>query len=273
MVHAPGDTLVKHSRRDFLKLGVAGTAVATVGASSVDAADPVLGMIFPPAGYPVPPEAHRLYPTGVGFLSEGVGLDRMTPDGYDEVIGNIVPAARTLAARGADGISLMGTSLSFYRGAAFNRQLADRITQATGKPATTMSTAMVEALRALGARRVAVATAYADEVNGRVRTFLEESGLEVLTVQGLGIVRFEDSPPVTPDRLFDFSATVYASAPRADALFVSCGNLSTIDLIVPLEQRCGAPVVCSTEHALWWSVRMLGLSGQAKGFGTLLERG
>jgi arylmalonate decarboxylase len=260
------------SRRDFIRTGLAGTAAAVLGAASVEAADPVLGMIFPPAGYPVPPEATRLYPSGIRFLSEGVGLERMTPDEYDRVVGAVVPAAEKLARAGATGISLMGTSLSFYRGAAFNHQLSERITAATGLPATTMSTAMVEALRALGAKRVAVATAYADEVNGRVRAFLEESGFEVLTVQGLGIIRFEDSPPVTQDGLFTFSAKVYESAPTADALFVSCGNLSTIDLIVPLERRCQAPVVCSTEHALWASVRMLGLTGQARGYGTLLER-
>jgi arylmalonate decarboxylase len=263
---------MKTSRRKFLELGVAGTAAAALGVTPVRAADPVLGMIFPPAGYPVPPEAGRLYPTGVQFLSEGVGLERMTPGEYDRVIGNVVPAAERLASRGADGISLMGTSLTFYRGAAFNREIAERITSATGLPATTMSTAMVEGLRAVGAKRVAVATAYADEVNGRVRTFLEESGFEVATVQGLGIISFDDSPPVTQEGLFTFSAGVYGSVPRADALFVSCGNLSTIDLIVPLEERCKAPVICSTEHALWASVRMLGLSGQAKGFGTLLDR-
>ena len=44
-------------------------------------------------------------------------------------------------------------------------------------------------------------------------------------------------------------------------------------LIVPLEQRCKRPVVSSTPHALWASVRLLGLSGQAKGYGTLLARG
>jgi maleate cis-trans isomerase len=48
--------------------------------------------------------------------------------------------------------------------------------------------------------------------------------------------------------------------------------LKTLDLIVPLEQRCKAPVVSSTPHALWASVRLLGLSGQAKGYGTVLAK-
>src|SRR5215468_7499855 len=102
------------SRRDFLKVAGAGAAAAL----NASAADRVLGMIFPPANYPVPPEAKQLYPKGITFLAEGVGLERMTPAGYDAVIDKIVPAAMKLAKQGANAISLMGTSLSFYKGAA-----------------------------------------------------------------------------------------------------------------------------------------------------------
>jgi maleate cis-trans isomerase len=77
---------------------------------------------------------------------------------------------------------------------------------------------------------------------------------------------------VTPDELRNFSASVYEGAPQADALVISCGALKTLDLIVPLEQRCKAPVISSTPHALWASVRLLGLSGQAKGYGTVLAQ-
>src|SRR5262249_39608550 len=142
-----------------------------------------------------------LYPHGIRFLAEGVGLERMTPEGYDKVIDKIVPAAKKLAKDGANAIALMGTSLSFYKGAAFNKQLADSITQATGLPSTTMSNGIVEGLKAVGAKRITVATAYNDVVNQRLQIFLQESGFEVLTVKGLGIERFEDSPPVTHDSL------------------------------------------------------------------------
>jgi arylmalonate decarboxylase len=256
------------SRRQFLQAGGAGAACAALGFS----AEPVLGMIFPPANYPVPPEAKQLYPSGVRFLAEGVGLERMTPEGYDKVIDKIIPAAQKLAKDGANAIALMGTSLSFYKGAVFNRQLADSIAKATGLRSTTMSTGVVEGLQAVGGRRLAVATAYNEEVNKRLRLFLEESGFEVLTVKGLGIERFEDSPPVTHDSLLKFSAEVRESAPKADALLISCGALKTLDLLVPLEQRCKVPVVSSTPHALRAGVRLLGLSGKAKGYGSLLAK-
>jgi arylmalonate decarboxylase len=229
-------------------------------------------MIFPPANYQIPPEAHRLYPTGVRFLPRGVGLERMTPDAYDRVVDKIVPAAESLAKEGAQAISIMGTSLTFYKGAAFNQQLIDQVKKATGLPTTSMSTAIVQAARAVGARRIAVATAYADVVNERLRLFLEESGFTVLGVKGLGIERFEDAPPVTQEGLQKFSASVYDSMPTADALVISCGALKTLDLLVPLETHCKVPVISSTPHAFWDAVRMVGLSGQSKGFGRLLDR-
>lgn len=258
-----------NSRRQFVKVAGAGAAWAALGA----AADPVLGMIFPPANYAVPPEARKMYPTGVRFLAEGVGLERMTPEGYDKVVDKIVPAAQHLAKQGAQAISVMGTSLTFYKGAAFNEELKARITKATGLKSTTMSTAIIDGLKTVGARRVAVATAYNETVNERLRVFLHESGFEVLTVKGLGIERFEDSPPVTQDGLLAFSAGVRESVPKADSLLISCGALKTLEILAPLEQRCQVPVVSSLPHAFWASVRLLGLSGQVKGFGSLLARG
>ena len=117
----------KHSRRQFLKIATSGAVIAAIS-SSATAADPTLGMIFPPANTPVPPEANLMYPTGVRFLAMGVGLERMTPEGYDKVVDRIVPAAQQLASQGASAICVMGTSLTFYKGSAFNEELKRRIT-------------------------------------------------------------------------------------------------------------------------------------------------
>ena len=260
--------MMDRSRREFLKVYAAGLAASAVGS----AAEPVLGMIFPPADYPIPPEAKLMYPTGVRFIGKGVGLERMTPEGYDKAVPKILPAAVELAKQGANAISIMGTSLTFYKGAAFNNDLIAQVAKATGLPATSMSRGIIEGLKAVGAKRVAVATAYNETVNGRLKVFLEESGFQVIGVKGMGIERFEDRPPVTQDELFTFSATTYEGMSKADTLLISCGALNTLRLLDPLEKRCKVPVVSSAPHALWASVRLLGLSGQAKGYGRLLSR-
>ena len=168
---------------------------------------------------------------------------------------------------------LMGTSLSFYKGAAFNDHLTEMLKKATGLPATTMSTGVVQGLRAVGAKRVVAATAYDDDVNHRLQAFLKESGFEVLGVKGLGIEKVEDVDRVTQDGLLNFCAGVRETQPTANAMLVSCGGLRTLELLAPLEERGHVPVVSSTPMALWAGVRLLGLSGRAPGFGTLLSKG
>ena len=254
------------SRRTLIASGAACAAVGSAAAAS----PPTLGLILPVDAV-VPPEAATLYPAGVRFRCAGVGLTEMTPQGYDQVVGRIAPAAKGLADQGAQAIVLMGTSLSFYRGAAFNRELTGRVAAAGGCTAVTMSTAVVEGLRSVGGRRLAVATAYEDAVNHRLRTYLEEEGFEVLAIKGLGIKDVAGVQNVTQEGLLKFSAALVASARGADALLISCGGLRTLDLIEPLERQCAVPVVTSLPHALQAGVRLLGLPGRAQGYGRLLS--
>ena len=194
----------------------------------------------------------------------------MTPEGYDSVTDKIVPVAENLASRGAQAIVIMGTSLTFYKGEAFNHQLTENVRQATGLPAITMSTGIIEGLKRVGARRVAVATAYIDEVNNRLVSFLEEHGFQVLTIRGLGLERLNEPELLTPSSLIEFSSGVYDTAPDADAIVVSCGGLRTLEILAPLEVRCSVPAVSSTPHALLAGARLLGLSGRVPGYGSLL---
>jgi arylmalonate decarboxylase len=256
-----------HSRRDFLAASIAVALSARASAS-----DPVLGLIFPPKDYPVPPEATRLYPTGVKFLSRGIGLERLTPDGYDAAIPKVIPAAESLVKEGATAISVMGTSLTFYKGRAFNENLTAQVKKATGVPVTTMSTGIVDGLHAAKAKRIAVATAYNVEVTDRLKAFLEEYGFEVLAAKGLGYEQIPAGGDIIDTRLSEFCAETFEGAKNADTLLISCGGLKTLDLIVPLETRCKVPVVSSTPHALMASVRLVGRSGRARGFGRVLER-
>ena len=258
--------MTDRSRRQFLH-----TAAAALAAPLASAAEPVMGMIFPPANYPVPPEAKQLYPKGVTFLAEGLAFNGMTLESYDEAVPRIVPTALKLKERGATAISIMGTSLTFYKGAAYNQTLIEQVHHASGLPATSMSNGIVDGLRVAGARRVAVATAYTDVVNATLEHFLKESGFQVATIKGLNLIRATGA--VTQEQLYDFCSEVFAGASGADALLVSCGGLKTLDLVVPLESKCKVPVVSSTPHALMNAVRLVGVNPRVTGYGSVLAKG
>jgi arylmalonate decarboxylase len=256
-------------RREFLELGGAAALLAALGLP-VRAADvPTVGLIFPPANYPIPPDAGRLYPAGVNFIGNGLGFTGMTIEGYNEAIPRAMPRAQELAAQGAELISVFGSSITFYKGAAFNQELTDKVTALTGLPATTQSNGLIDGLKHVKARRVAVATAYTDIVTERLEIFLIEHGFEVLSTKGLGYERVPEGA-ATPEILVQLGVDAHALARGADALVLSCGGLRTLDVIVPLEKEIGVPVVSSTPHGLWHCARMLGVRNRIDGFGMVM---
>jgi len=263
---------MNNTRRSLLQLSALSSLLALPALNLQAAAAPrKLGLIFPPADRVDPPEEGlAMYGDNITYLIEALGLETMTPEGYDAVQDRIKPAGERLAERGAEAVILMGTSLSFYQGEAYNQQLTRMLRDATGLPVTTMSTAVINGLKAVGATRLAVATAYNDEVNTRLQAFLGEHGMEVLAIAGLGIEAVEDIFSVTQAQLIEFGARVSAPVPEANALLVSCGGLRTLEILEPLETRTGLPTISSTPHALYAAKALLGMNIQWPHFGQLM---
>lgn len=260
-------------RRTFLSL-LAATASQPLLPATASAAVPKLGLIFPPAGRTVPDEGLAMYGSRIAYETEALGLETMTPEGYEAVIDRIPGCARLLVERGAEAVVLMGTSLSFFKGEAYNQRLTQTLREAAGgRPVTTMSTAVIEGLKKVGAKRIAAPTAYNDEVNSRLRSFLTEHGFEVVAVKGLGVEAVDDINKVTQPDLLEFCVKVAKSAAKADAVLVSCGGLRTLEILAPLEQRTNLPVVTSTPHALFAGAKLVGVDARVPGFGRLLSGG
>jgi arylmalonate decarboxylase len=265
---------MRTKRRDFIAGCAAAVATSSLGFRRAVAQEkvPVLGLIFPPLNRGIPDEGIAMYGDRLKYVVTGLGVESMTPEGFNAVIERIPAAAEKLAAAGAEAIELTGTSLTFYQGEAFNQRLLKSVVDASGLRATTMSNGVIEGLKEVGAKRVAVATAYNDVVNERLRAFLIEHGLEPLVVTGMGLEAITSVDSVTQDDLLEFGARVAASAPDADSMLLSCGGFRTLELLAPLEARAGVPVISSMPHGLWAGARLVGMSGAAPGYGTLLSR-
>ena len=230
-----------------------------------------IGLVVPFATDRVPDEGPMMYPD-VTFIPRGVGVRALTPEGYDAAWDAIVPAAKALAQQDVDAIMVIGTSLTFYRGYEAHQQLLERLRAETGLPVSTMTEAIVDGLRSVGARRVAVATAYSDLVNARLADFLRRSGFEVLAMKGFGLTGFGDAANQTEQDILDLSAQAITEAGAAEAVLISCGGLKTLGCAVPLEQQHGIPVVTSTQSAFWKALRLAGESGRLSDRGRMLAQ-
>ena len=229
-----------------------------------------IGLVVPFAEDKVPAEGLAMYPD-VTFVARGVGVRALTPEGYAPAMAAIVPAAVELAAKGVAAIMVIGTSLTFYLGATAHRRLLDDLAAATGLPVSTMSAAVVDGLRAVGAKKIAVATAYDGEVNRRLKDFLADEGFAVRAIDGFGITDFGGPGAVAEQDILDLGARVCEDAGDAEGLLISCGGLRTLGVAQPFEARHRIPVVASTQAAFWAALRLVGASGHLAGHGRLLE--
>src|SRR5712691_3126240 len=230
-----------------------------------------IGLVVPFAEDKVPDEGPVMYPDVV-FVARGVGVRALTPEGYDPAMAAILPAADDLARQGVDAIMVIGTSLTFYKGAETHRRLLEDLRARTGLPASTMSQAVVDGLKAVNAKKVAVATAYDGEVNRRLKDFLTDEGFAVRAIDGFGITDFGGPGLMGEQDILDLGAKVCEEAGDAEGLLVSCGGLRTLHIAKPFESRHGVPVVSSTPAAFWAAMRLVGESGHVAGCGRLLEQ-
>lgn len=214
-------------------------------------------------------EIFRLTPPGVGVyfqrapMANAVNVETLTAMAphIGDAAGMILPDLPL------DVICYGCTSGSVVIGE--DRVFAELQRGAPGATPTSLITAVMNALDAVGAKRISVATPYVDEVNEIERNYLVERGYDVLNISGLGIANDEDMARVSPDYLEQFGAEV--DDPDSDALFISCGALRSTEIVDRLEQRLGKPVITSNQATVWDCLRKAGVPDQLEGSGVLFR--
>jgi maleate isomerase len=153
---------------------------------------------------------------------------------------------------------------SFVHGAVGEKMLSGGILDAGAPAATTTSGALVESLGLLDARRIAVVTPYIDSVTDRLIGFLGEHGIDVTASVGLGLLSH-----IWKVGYAEVVAAVNAvDRPDAEAVFISCTNVPTYDIIAPLERMLGKPVLTANQVTMCSALRAMG--SQAMGAGQWL---
>jgi len=144
-----------------------------------------------------------------------------------------------------------------------------------GVPCVATAPALVEACRALGLRRISLATPYHDALNEHERAFLDACGIETVRMAGLGIGAGGAHEYVNIARVPEeqvYAHCLATDAAEAEGMIVSCTDFRTLAAIPRLEAALGKPVVSSNLATFWAALRKAGIAQPIAGFGRLLER-
>ena len=232
-------------------------------------------------GVLVPYTNTNLEPDMALLRPEGVSLHVARMGGYDQ--DEIPDAAQMQGLGSADldaplallqgvrpDVILYGcTSATLTHGPAFDRALATRIKGACGAETVTAAGALVEALRALGVRRIGFASPYVAAINDLAVAFLQESGVEVVARSEVATALDNyGQGAMTPDAVCALGGK--ADHPQAEAVVLSCTDMRSIETLARLEKRLGKPVISSNQALMFAAMQRAGIADAVPGFGRLL---
>jgi maleate isomerase len=232
-----------------------------------------IGLIYMHSSIVMEPEFYRMAPSGVTIHTTRIVLPTVDKKGLT-CLGEsekIEECTDLLCSAPISCVIFGGTSASFIKGLGWDNQIIERMkAYSHGIPATTTSTASVNALKALGARKIVIATPYIDEVNKQAQIFFNDNGFEVIDLKGLQIQKDHDIGFTTLDSVCNLVKSTRWQ--EADAIFISCTNFQTVEIIEELEKDLGKPVVSAIQASFWECLNLAGVNTQdVIGYGTLFK--
>jgi maleate isomerase len=136
-------------------------------------------------------------------------------------------------------------------------------------PVISSAGALVDAIRHLGARRVAIVAPYKPQLTQLVITTLASEGIQVLDSRSLGVDDNLQVARLPVGQLPDVVASL--DLDRADAVVLSaCVQMPSLASIPVVESQTGLPVVTAASATTWKILSTLGLDGAVTDAGSLL---
>jgi len=229
-----------------------------------------IGVVIPSVNTVVEAWFARAAPPGVSVHVSRMPISSDTsPEALLEMSKHEVAAAKLVADCEPDVIMYACTASTIVRGRAYDLELMETLTEATGVPCCTTTEAIVQALRLFDAQRVAIATPYPEVIDERERAFFEECGLEVMGIRSFGIADNRELADPSPGEIYRLGREAWV--PGSDALLISCLALRSHFIAGELERDLAAPVVTSTQATLWAALRIAGVRDALPGYGQVLE--
>lgn len=150
------------------------------------------------------------------------------------------------------------TSGSFVSGPGKEAEIAKRITALVSIPSVTTSTAILDGLKAVKAKRLFMLTPYIADVVKHEVELLEYHGFSLAGTDSFDCADTRDIAKISTQQVEERVLRHAALIRSCDAVFISCTQLLTMDRIASLEKALAKPVVTSNQCSLWAAMKLIG---------------
>lgn len=230
----------------------------------------MVGLIVPSNNNVVLPEFYSMLPAGVTAYETRMRVEgELTFEALRKMIEDAEDAAELLRQTGVDFICYCCMASTIVKGLEWERALLARFSDKAPKGVVSANSVLMDALRKLAAKRLALLTPYPEKLNVLLPEFFAAGGFDVKTIAGLQIKEVSAVRKLSPKRLYDAARGIVLDG--IDALCLLATDMQTFPIIEPLERDLGLPVVTSNQAMLWATLRALGVTDSINGVGSLLR--
>jgi maleate isomerase len=210
-----------------------------------------LGLVVLQVDETIEQDFHRLFsgPDVALYVSRIPSGDNLTPDTIAQMAVDLPQAASLLPPAAAfDAIGYACTSGTTLIGA---DKVSDLVTgHAKTKSVTNPLSASIAAFKALNVKSIAIVSPYIATVATPIQAAFVDAGFDVPATVSFGEKVEANVARIDPASIHA-AALVIGKTDGVDAVFLSCTNLRTLNIIDDLEQRLGCPVVSSNQALAW----------------------
>ena len=209
------------------------------------------------------------------FHSSRMRMRRVTPEELRAMNDQTARAAAELADARCDVVATACLVALMAQGPGFHCTAEDQIRDVLREedalvPVVSSAGALLDGLRALGAKRIAMVTPYEKPLTRLVADYIEAGGVEVHDALSLEVADNLEVAALDPAGLREHWRKLDLAG--CDALVLSaCVQMPSLPSIDPVEQACGLPVLSAATATTFALLDALGLATRIPRAGRLLS--
>ena len=231
----------------------------------------LIGLISPNTTEETLVDVYKIFPPGIRIEGRTLEVGKYTDDEFHRAELTFQGLVRELARLPLDFLMVTGELFLSYKGPGSDQEILHTVKQITPVPASTVLTAVARGCRALGLRRVVMASPFPEDQDERLVKFLAHDGIDVVAFRGLNCPNSHVIWQLAPETGYALATELLREHPDVDGVYLPCNKWRTVSVIERIEKGSGKPVVTNTQAWTWEAMRAMGLREPIAGYGRLLS--
>jgi maleate cis-trans isomerase len=217
---------------------------------------------------------YQICPNDAVIVCPPLNLRSFSPEGVETAMTDFWRVFDFLVSRRVDRIAQGGIPITARLGRERVLALLAEGRRRIDVPVSADIEDAIDGLRAVGAKRIAVAAKWEPTLMDDVKRYMTEAGFDVTSLTNdphtaLEVVAL--TPEAGHQIALALGRRAFAAAPEADALLLAGGAWQNLPACIQLEAEFGRPAITNVTASIWAAMRQFRLEPKRRGFGVLFD--